>query len=77
MLWRSAEIMQSEISVHSAATADVTIRPRVGRSRWSDFSRRGRDFITAGEEAAKEALPELRCLLPFLASSPGPGGSDQ
>ena len=77
MLWRSAEIMQGEITTRSAATADVTIQPKVGRSRWSDFSHRGRDFIAAGEKAARDALPELRCLLPFLTSSLGPGGSDR
>jgi len=65
-LWRSTEIMQSEITTRSAATADVTIQPKVGRTRWSDFSRRGRAFIAAGEEAATDALPELSRLLPFL-----------
>jgi NTE family protein len=77
MVWRSNEIMQGEITARSAATADVTIQPTVGRSRWSDFSRRGRSFIAAGEEAARDALPELRRLLPFLAPSPGPGGTSQ
>lgn len=77
MLWRSNEIMQGEITARSAATADVTIQPKVGRSRWSDFSRRGRDFVAAGEEAARDALPELRRLLPFLAPSASPGGSGQ
>jgi NTE family protein len=65
-LLRSTEIMQSEITTRSAATADVTIQPKVGRTRWSDFSRRGRAFIAAGEEAAIDALPELERLLPFL-----------
>lgn len=77
MLWRSTEIMQGEITARSAATADVTIQPEVGRSRWSDFSRRGRNFVAAGEEAARDALPELRRLLPFLAPSASPGGSGQ
>ena len=75
MLWRSNEIMQGEITARSAATADVTIQPRLGRSRWSDFRHRGRSFVAAGEEAAKDALPELRRLLPFLVSSPGSGDS--
>lgn len=75
MLWRSNEIMQGEITAHSAATADVTIQPKVGRSRWSDFSRRGRIFIAAGEEAARNALPELRRVLPFLGTPSDPGGS--
>lgn len=77
MLWRSNEIMQEEITIRSAATADVTIQPKLGRSRWRDFSNRGPSFIAAGEEAARGALPELRRLLPFLAPSPGPGGYGQ
>jgi len=66
MLWRSMEIMQEEVTLRSAATADITIEPKIGRIRWSDFSHRGREFIAAGEEAAREKLPELRRLLPFL-----------
>jgi NTE family protein len=68
MLWRSTEIMQEEVTARSAATADITIEPKLGRVRWSDFSRRGQDFIAAGEEAAREKLPELRRLLPFAIS---------
>lgn len=77
MLWRSNEIMQGEITTRSVATADVTIRPKAGRSRWRDFSHRGRSFVAAGEDAARDALPELRRLLPFLTASAGPGGSSQ
>jgi len=73
MLWRSNEIMQGEITTRSAATADVTIQPKAGRSRWRDFSHRGRNLVAAGEKAARDALPELRRLLPFLA---GPRGSE-
>jgi len=69
ILWRSTEIMQGEITARSAASADATIRPKLGRSRWSDFSRRGQSFVAAGEEAAREVLPELRRLLPFLSST--------
>ena len=69
MLWRSTEIMQEEVTARSAATADVTIEPKLGRVRWGDFSQRGQDFIIAGEEAAREKLPELRRLLPFATST--------
>jgi predicted acylesterase/phospholipase RssA len=65
-LWRSTEIMQSEITTRTAATADVTIQPEIGRTRLSDFSRRGRAFIVAGDEAAIDAVPELERLLPLL-----------
>jgi NTE family protein len=69
MLWRSTEIMQEEVTLRSAATSDVTIEPKLGRVRWTDFSQRGRDFIDAGEAAAREKLPELRRLLPLAMSS--------
>ena len=75
MLWRSNEIMQEEITLRSAATADVTIEPRMGRVRWSDFSHRGQEFIGAGEQAAREKLPELRRLLPFVMSDDGDGAA--
>jgi NTE family protein len=68
MFWRSTEIMQEEVTSRSAATADVAIEPKLGRVRWSDFSRRSQDYIAAGEEAAREKLPELRRLLPFAIS---------
>lgn len=77
MLWRSNEIMQGEITARSAATADVTIQPKVGRTRFSDFSHRGRSLIAAGEQAAREALPELSRLLPFLTPAQGSGGDGQ
>ena len=69
ILWRSTEIMQEEVTIRSAATADVTIEPKLGRVRWSDFSQRGEEFVVAGEEAARQKLPDLRQLLPFAISS--------
>jgi NTE family protein len=63
ILWRSNEIMQEEVTLRSAATADVTIEPKLGRVRWSDFSKRGRQYRLAGEQAAREKLPEIRALL--------------
>jgi NTE family protein len=63
MLWRTMEIMLSEITVHSAANADVTIRPNTGHSHVRDFSRRGPEFIAAGEAAAEEALPQIARIL--------------
>lgn len=63
MLWRANEIMQEEVTVRSAATADVTIEPKLGRVRWSDFSRSGRRFVEAGEDAAREKLPDLLALI--------------
>ncbi|MCI0820344.1 MAG: patatin-like phospholipase family protein [Chloroflexi bacterium] len=69
-LWRSTEIMQEEITALSAATADISIEPKLGRVRWSDFSQSvAQNFIAAGEEATREKLPELRRLLPFAISA--------
>jgi predicted acylesterase/phospholipase RssA len=63
MLWRSNEIMQEEVTLRSAATADITIAPNLGRVRWSDFSHRGRELAALGEQAAREKLPEIERLL--------------
>jgi len=59
IMWRSNEIMQEEVTLRSAATADLTIEPKLGRVRWSDFSKRGREYRAAGEEAAREKLAEI------------------
>jgi len=69
MLWRANEIMQEEVTLRSVATADITIEPRLGRVRWSDFSQRGPEFIALGEQAALEKLPELERLLPGIAAA--------
>ncbi len=66
MLWRTMEIMLAEITSRSAAGADVTIRPNTGHSHIRDFSHRGPEFIAAGEQAAREALPEIAALLPSV-----------
>jgi len=75
MLWRSNEIMQEEVTLRSAASGDVTIEPKIGRVRWRDFSHKGQEFIAAGEHAAREKLPELRRLLPFVMCDDGDGAA--
>ena len=72
MLWRATEIMQEEVTLRSAATADLTIEPKLGRVRWSDFSHKGREFIALGEQAASDRMPELQRLLPGVISALGP-----
>jgi hypothetical protein len=42
----------------------LTIEPKLGRVRWSDFSHRGREFIALGEQAASEKMSELQRLIP-------------
>jgi len=69
MLWRANEIMQEEVTLRSAATADITIEPQLGRVRWSDFSHRGREFIALGERATLEKIPELERLLPGVTAA--------
>ncbi len=68
MLWRANEIMQEEVTLRSAATADVTIAPALGPVRWSDFSQRGSEFMALGEEAAREKFPAMEELMPFLSA---------
>ncbi len=68
MLWRANEIMQEEVTLRSAATADITIAPPLGRVRWSDFSQRGKEFIAVGEEAARAKVPEMQELMPFVSA---------
>ena len=62
--------MHEEVTALSAATADISIEPPLGRVRCSDFSQIvAQNFIAAGEEATREKLPELRRLLPFAISA--------
>jgi NTE family protein len=65
-VWRTMEIMLGEISSRSAATADIVIRPNTGHTQVRDFSRRGPEFLAAGERAALAALPEVATYLPSI-----------
>ncbi|MEX2236479.1 MAG: patatin-like phospholipase family protein [Dehalococcoidia bacterium] len=71
VLWRATEIMQTEMTAKTAGTADVTIAPTVGRSRFSDFTRRPKEFVKAGEEAAEAALSEIAAFVPALKTVEG------
>jgi NTE family protein len=51
-----------------AAAADVVIRPQTVRSRITDFSHKLAN-LAAGEDAAREALPQLQALLARAAAS--------
>jgi NTE family protein len=70
ILWRANEIMQQEVTLRSAATADVTIEPELGRVRWSDFSKRGSEYREAGEAATRQQLPEIKMLLKSTSRTP-------
>lgn len=64
ILSRVVDIMQIDKSQKGAEKAAVLIRPRFGPSGGYDFHRQ-EQFAAAGEEAAKEALPQLRTFLPW------------
>jgi NTE family protein len=53
---------QRSASAHEVRQADVAILPRVGHIRWDEM-RRGAELVAAGEEAAREALPQIGRLL--------------
>ena len=68
ILLRIVDIMQADISGRSTEKPKVLIRPRFGPHSSYDFVRRREQFVKAGEDAAREALPHLRTVLPWLAS---------
>ena len=58
----SFRIAQSLNQVSWRDHCDLAIEPETGEFRWDDFGRAA-ELITAGEKAAREALPALRRLL--------------
>jgi len=62
VLWRSFAIMQQQALQRRDRSADMLICPDVRDFGWDDFSRTD-ELITAGEAAAREALPRIRELL--------------
>jgi len=65
ILYRVWDIALGDICKRSGQDAEVLITPRFGPCSWRDFHRAGQ-FFTAGEQAAREALPQLRTVLPWL-----------
>lgn len=57
--YHAVTIMAAEIGRVKAREADVVIEPRVGDVAYNDFSQKKR-LITAGEDAARAALPAIR-----------------
>jgi len=66
ILLRIVDIMQADISERSAEKPKVLIRPRFGPHGSYDFIHRHEQFVKAGEDAARETLPKLRSVLPWL-----------
>lgn len=61
-LMESLDMLQLNTSVRNAAEADVVITPRFGPSTWRDYHLADR-FYVAGQEMAREKLPELMRLV--------------
>jgi len=59
IVFRASTITARQYSEMLLREADVVIRPEVGDIHWSEFSKMPL-ALTAGERAAKKALPEIR-----------------
>lgn len=59
---RSIWLLRHHLSVCNVKNADITITPNTGRIYWNKFIN-GKKSILAGEEAAKEILPQLKRLI--------------
>lgn len=66
VLLRSYDVAMATISMHSVREADVVISPRLHRISLRQFSE-GHQFVMAGYEAARDALPALQKRLPWLS----------
>lgn len=56
---RTSKITSDVLTAWQMREADVKIKPQVGDFPWYDFDRIDQ-FIAAGEEAARQALPQVR-----------------
>ena len=62
VLIQSMLVVQRTATAHQRQLADVVISPAVGHLRWDEVGR-AEEFIAAGAEAARAALPAIRELL--------------
>jgi len=62
LLFRADEIARAHLKRFQLRRADFVIRPQVGHLQWFEFARY-QEIIARGEEAAREALPQLEQLL--------------
>ena len=62
VLLQSMLVVQRVAVEHQRQLADVVVSPAVGHIRWDEMAR-AEEFIAAGVEAARAALPTLRELL--------------
>jgi NTE family protein len=62
VLFQSIMVVQRTVSTHEGRNADIVIRPKVGHIRWDEMTRAD-ELLRAGEEAARESLPDIKALL--------------
>jgi NTE family protein len=62
VLLQSIIVVQRTAVEHQRQLADVVISPKVGHLRWDEVSRAD-EFIEAGVEAARAAVPSIKELL--------------
>jgi len=67
-LMRSLEMMQSRIVTETGSGATILIEPAFGGSKEHSLYSftRGRSYMELGETAAREALPRITAVLPWL-----------
>ncbi|HEX7956663.1 MAG TPA: patatin-like phospholipase family protein [Pyrinomonadaceae bacterium] len=71
VLLQSMVVVQRVAVEHQRQLADVVVSPAVGHLRWDEMTR-AEEFIAAGVEAARSAVPALKELLePQPEESPG------
>jgi NTE family protein len=63
VLGRVREVQRWQLDRYSVRSANVVVRPGLGRWRWRDFSSHADAYAIAGERAALQALPAIRELL--------------
>lgn len=59
---RSLDLLRYHLSLSNVQQADLVITPEVGEVKWNEFLS-NEETIAAGEEAAREMLPEIKELL--------------
>ncbi len=62
LLFRADEIARTHLKEFQLRQADLVIRPRIGSSQWFEFAHY-QEIISSGEEATREALPQLERIL--------------
>lgn len=68
VLLQSMLVVQRTAGLSQLALADCLITPRVGHIRWDEIAR-GEEFMTAGYEAAVEAMPRIQESIEALIES--------